>query len=241
MKSAFLKQVDASIDYKPGTELELELTKPLDWTVPAPANPVAEITPADALNKLVAAEPFRTVAENPPRPSDIVNLMFIGSADQIKSAFEQAGWSTAAALNQSAKMETARAIIEDRGYQEAPMSILFLDNKPPDFTFQKANDTFEMRHHVRIWRRPQDFQGKPVWLAAATHDIKFTLSPVSKNFTHGIDPNIDKERSKVVNDLLFTQKVHGLALAERTGIPQDATNATGDKLVTDGKIAVLEF
>jgi hypothetical protein len=44
-----------------------------------------------------------------------------------------------------------------------------------------------------------------------------------------------------VNDLLFTGKVHGLALVERTGIPKDATNATGDKLVTDGKIAVLEF
>lgn len=241
VKSAFFKQVDASIDYKPGIELELALTKPLDWTAPPPNNPVADIAPADALTKLVASEPFRTVAENPPKPSDIVNLMFLGTADQIKAAFEQAGWSSAAALNQSAKVETARAIVEDRGYQEAPMSILFLDSKPPEFTFQKQNDTFEMRHHIRIWQRPQDFQGKPVWLAAATHDIKFTLSPVSKSFTHGIDPDIDKERSKVVNDLLFTGKVHGLALVERTGIPQDATNATGDKLATDGKIAVLEF
>jgi hypothetical protein len=35
--------------------------------------------------------------------------------------------------------------------------------------------------------------------------------------------------------------VYGIALVERNNIPQNASNATGDKLVTDGKMAVLEF
>jgi hypothetical protein len=98
-----------------------------------------------------------------------------------------------------------------------------------------------MRHHIRVWLRPQTFHGKPVWVSAATHDVSITFSPVSRSFTHGIDPHIDKERAKVVNDLLFTGRVRATAFAARTGIPENVTNATGDSLITDGKMAVLEF
>src|SRR4051812_28779937 len=242
VKGAFLKKVDPSIDYKPGTDVQIKLTKNLDWTpnpgtIPTPG----AITPAAELETAVNSQPFRTVAQKPPDPSDMTNLMFLGTAEQVNEAFKSAGWIAADALNQNSKMETARAIIENRGYKEAPMSILTLEGKPPDLALQKQTDTFAKRHHIRIWQRPQQFNGKPVWVAAATHDISITFSPGAKNFTHGIDPNIDAERSKVVNDLLFTGTVHGVALVERNNIPQNASNATGDQLVTDGKMAVLEF
>ena len=220
--------------------MTIKLNKALDWNVPVPAT-IAEISPLDVLTSLVNSEPFRTIAQKPPSPSDMTNLMFIGTSEQIQAAFREAGWSLSGALSPNAKFETARAIIENRGYSEAPMSILYLDGKPPDLTFEKQNDTFEKRHHIRVWMRPQTFNGKPVFVAAATHDISITFSQTSRNFTHGIDPEIDKERSKVANDLLFTGRVHAFALVERTNIPKDASNATGDKLITDGKMAVLEF
>jgi hypothetical protein len=241
VKDAFLKQVDPSIEYKPGVDLTVKLTKNLDWDEPPSGQTAGPISPADALAEMVNAQPFRTVALKPPEPSDLTNLMLVGTLEQIKGAFQSAGWFSADALSQNSKMETARAIIENRGYNEAPMSVLTLDGSPPDLALQKQTNTFAMRHHIRIWKRPQLFNGKPVWVAAATHDTSITFSQTSKSFTHGIDPHIDAERAKVVNDLLFTGTVHGLALVERTGIPQDASNATGDKLLTDGKMAVLEF
>ncbi len=241
IKSAFVKQVDPSIDYKPGVEVKLKLTKALEWSASSVTNLPAAIEQADTLVNLVNSEPFRTVAQKPPSPSDITNLMFIGTSEQIQAAFQEAQWSGANQLSESSKIETARALIENRGYSEAPMSVLYLDGRPPDLAFEKQNDTFAMRHHIRIWMRPRTFHGKPVWVAAATHDISITFSPVSKSFTHGIDSHIDKERSKVVNDLLFTGHVHGLALVDRQGMPQDASNATGDKLSTDCRMAVLEF
>jgi hypothetical protein len=240
-KGAFLKDVDPSIDYKPGVELTIKLTKELNWTTGAPASSVAAIAPADALGALVTAEPFRTVAQNPPKPSDLTNLMFIGTQEQVQSAFKEAGWFTAAELSATSRAETARAIIENRGYSEAPVSVLYLDAKPPDLTFQKQNNTFDKRHHIRIWLRPEKFNNQPVWVAAATHDSGITLSPVSHNFTHGIDPNIDAERSKVTNDLLFTGHVKAIALVDRPQVPADLSNATGDKLLSDHKLAVLEF
>jgi hypothetical protein len=240
-KGAFLKDVDPSIDYKPGVELTIKLTKELNWSAGAPATSIGAIAPATTLAALVAIEPFRTVAQNPPKPSDLTNLMFIGTEEQVKSAFKEAGWFSSAELSATSRAETARAIIENRGYSEAPMSVLYLDNKPPDLTFQKQNNTFDKRHHIRIWLRPEKFNGQPVWIAAATHDTGITLSPVSHNFTHGIDPNIDAERSKVTNDLLFTGHVKAIALVDRPQVPADLSNATGDKLISDHKLAVLQF
>jgi LssY C-terminus len=241
VEDAMVKKVDPSITYKPGIDLTIKLTRDLSWAPPAKPNSVAPVSPADKLDALVTAEPFRTVAQNPPKPSDMTNLMFIGTQDQITKAFTDAGWFPASALGRESKMETARALIENRGYSEAPMSILNLEGQPPTIALQKQNDTFAKRHHIRIWKRPDTFNGKPVFVAAATHDTSITFSPESHNFTHGIDPNIDKERSKVVNDMLFTKQVHALALVDRPAIPKDASNATGDKLITDGKMAVLEF
>jgi len=241
VKGATLKQVDASIDYKPGVELTLALTKPLDWSAPGSYQMPEALKPPNAIVALVNSEPFRTVAQSPPKPSDLTNLMFIGSAEQLQSILQEAGWFAGSALSRSSKFETARALIESRGYNEAPMSILYLEGKPPDFTFEKTNNTFAMRHHIRIWRRPDTYDGKPVWVAAATHDNSITISQVSHSFTHGIDPHIDVERAKVMNDLLFTGRAHALGLVARSGIPPDVSNATGDKLITDGKMAVLEF
>ncbi|MDQ2711991.1 MAG: LssY C-terminal domain-containing protein [Acidobacteriota bacterium] len=241
VKGSMLQKVDASIDYKPGVEVALKVTRAFDWSAPPTSSGVGPISPEADLARLANAEPSRTVALSPPKPSDLTNLMFIGSKDKIEDAFKKAGWFTADELSRNSKMKTAQAIIEDRGYTEAPVSVLNLDGKPPDLTFQKTNNTFERRHHIRVWQRPDRFDGKPVWAAAATHDTGFVFSKESKNFTHGIDSHIDIERSKVTNDMVFTGEVKGIALVNRASVGPDLSNATGDKLITDGKIAVLEF
>jgi LssY C-terminus len=241
IKGVLIKEVDSSIDYRPGAEVMLKLTKSLEWNAPLVAKLPIDITPAIVLTRLVNSQPSRTTAANPPKPSDLTNVMFIGAREQLVAAFHEAGWFTADRLNEVSKFETARAIIESRGYREAPISLLMLDERPPELAFQKQNNTFAMRHHIRIWLRPQTFHGKPVWVAAATHDMTITFSPESRSFTHGIDSHIDDERAKIVNDILFTGRVHAVALVDRTGIPTTATNATGHSLITDGKMAVLEF
>ncbi len=241
VKSAVVKQVDPSIDFKPGVALTLKLTRSLDISTPASKPAVVAIEPTNLLAQMVNSQPLRTEALKPPDPSDMTNIMFIGTLEQVSQAFQKAGWFPADALSSASKMETARAIIEDRGYNEAPMSILTLDGRPPDLALQRQTDTFAMRHHIRIWQRPQTFDGKPVCVAAATHDISITFSQQAKDFTHGIDPHIDAERSKVVYDMLFTGLVKGVALVDRSNLPVNPSNATGDKLITDGKMAVVEF
>lgn len=238
-----IEDVNPNIDYDPGAEVDLKLTAPLDWQGPS-AGPESRLDPFPneaALADLVNREPFRTAAQSPPRASDITNVMFIGTEGQLRAAFEKAGWSLAARLNAESKLETARALIEDRGYREGPMSILTLNGDPPALQYQKGNNTFASRHHLRIFRRPETFDGKPVWVCSSTHDTNIVFSERDRTFIHKIDSNIDKERAKVVNDLLGSGLVRSLALVDRPAIPHDATNATGDALQTDGRMAVLLF
>jgi hypothetical protein len=241
-KGAVLKQAEGDITYDAGTDLTLKLTAPLSLKGASGPGPAAKLQPVaneSALVDLIAYEPFQTMAESPRKPSDITNLILIGTEEQVKQVFEAGGWSTAASLNAQAKFETFRAIAEQRGYKEAPVSVLLLDGKPPDLVFQKMNNTFERRHHLRVWKRPATFNGKPVWAVAATHDIGIEFSQENRTFIHKIDSEIDRERAKVVNDLLFTGKVQSVELIDRPAVPKNSQNATGDALNTDGRIAVL--
>jgi hypothetical protein len=241
VKQAVLKDTDANIDYKPGVEMTIELTKPLEWAGAASGPDVASIEPQAELLRVVNSQPFRTATEKDQQPSDITSLMFLGSQQEIEAAFDKAGWSQAAKLSEQSKLETFRAMAEMRGYQEAPVSVLLLAGQPPDLVFEKLNDTFAARHHLRIWRRPGQFHTKGIWVCSATHDTGISFSEQNRTFIHKIDPQIDLERAKVVNDLLLTGLVRGLSLVERDGLPRDMSNATGDALKTDGSMAVVSF
>jgi hypothetical protein len=242
VKKAVLKPPDTSITYEAGAEMELQLTAPLTLTTPGGPGPAANLRPLQqkaALVDLIAHEPFQTMAQSPSKPSDVTNLLLVGSDDAVEQAFTAAGWSNAAKLSTEAKFQTFQALAEDRGYNEAPVSVLLLDAKPPDHVFEKLNNTFAQRHHLRVWRRPATFLGQPVWAVTATHDTGISFSEQDRTFIHKIDSQIDTERTKVVNDLILTGRVQAFELLDRPNVPQHAQNATGDALDTDGRLAVL--
>jgi hypothetical protein len=241
-KRAVLQDASTDISYPRGVEMTLKLAKPLSVPPVLFASPPAW-SDADrkTLEQLIAREPYQTAAQIPSKPSDVTNLLLVATKDDLRRAFTEAGWAGAASLNAMSKFETLRAAAEDRGYREAPVSVLLLDGKPPDMVFEKTNNTFARRHHLRIWRRPGAVGGKPIWAVAATHDTGIDFSESDRTFIHRIDPQIDSEREKVVDDLLFTRRVQAFELFDRPQVPRETSNATGDRIATDGKIAALLF
>lgn len=88
-----IQDANPNIDYDPGVEMTLRLTAALDWRGPV-AGPEAKLLPfpdQNGLIRLVNSQPYRTVAAQPPRPSDMTNLMFIGTEAELRAAFEKAG------------------------------------------------------------------------------------------------------------------------------------------------------
>lgn len=239
-KAFLIKEADPEISYEKGTELFVKLLKPVSLDqAPVPLPPLPARDPE--LVGIVKNKPVRTMAERPRVLSDITNLMFIGSRADIENAFKAAGWTPAASLNANSVWETIRSVIEARGYREAPVSVLLLDGRRPDLVFQKMNNTFAMRHHLRIWKTDDLYKGREVWMGAATHDNGIAFAADERTFFHTIHPEIDKERTKIANDLAFAGFAREIARVDRPDAPRDTKNATGDRMVTDGRLVVLSI
>ncbi|MBV8820655.1 MAG: LssY C-terminal domain-containing protein, partial [Acidobacteriaceae bacterium] len=97
------------------------------------------------------------------------------------------------------------------------------------------------RHHLRIWKQPGTYNGREIWLAAATHDIAISNAKAGTKWSHRIDPHIDRERDWVATDLLYIGTAAAYADVDRPAVPRNTENATGDRILTDGKISVLEL
>jgi opacity protein-like surface antigen len=227
-----------------GTELSVRLLSPVELTgsyeLPFAAIQASQEERA-ALRSLVRSLPYRTMTANSNKPSDVTNLVFLGSPAALERAFRAAGWVQSDRLNTISGFLTLRSIAEDQRYHSAPMSVLLLDEQRPIFTFSKSLNTFSKRHHLRIWLRSEKWQGRPVLTASATQDIGIALSRKNKTFIHLIDTEIDRERDKILNDLVFTGCVDAAELQRRPWLPTDAHNATGEPLMTDRRVAVLEM
>ena len=175
------------------------------------------------------------------KPSDLTNLVFIGTPDALHRAFLAAGWVTTDELNANSTFQTLKTLGGNQSYNQAPMSTLLLDERPPIFTLTKTTNTFNSRHHIRIFDPQARFEDKTVLTASSTQDIGIAFSAKQKTFIHVIDQHIDNERSKVVNDLEFTGCVRAAELLPRPWTPRDAYNSTGDKLQTDGAVVILQL
>jgi len=133
-KNAVLKPADTGITYDAGTEFELKLKAALNLDAPGGAGPAAQVGPIPdetALADLVAGEPFQTTAQQPPKPSDVTNILLIGKEEAVQKAFADAGWSTAAGLNTQAKFETFRALAEARAPMRPPAARALRADRSP--------------------------------------------------------------------------------------------------------------
>lgn len=242
--SSVLRFSEPEIWFPVGTEMMAQLTAPLELPDEKVKTVPPIVTSPDGkkdLQKIVRQLPFRTYTDKTNIPSDLTNLMFIGSAGAIERAFAASGWEQVDELTAQSTYSTVRSIAENQGYQRAPMSTLLLADKKQEYAYAKTLNTFSKRHHLRIWSSAETWQGQPVWTSSSTHDIGIGFSKKNKTFIHLIDTHIDNERSKVVNDMVLTGCVTGVQLVKRPWVPMDAKNGTNEALITDGKIAVIQL
>jgi hypothetical protein len=196
---------------------------------------IAGITPA-----LLESIP-RRVSDPQGNPGDMVNILIIGSQDDLVQAFTAAGW---VQVDRSAQDSVVAGLVDSlskKDYLTMPMSTLYLFNRPQDYGFAHAEPVrvAMSRNHLRVWKSEYKVGGQPVWCIAATHDIGFERDQRNNGVTHKIDPAIDGER-EYVNDTLSST---GLVVARSHATPAnpltEAKTATGGSFHSDGRILVL--
>jgi hypothetical protein len=236
---------EPEIYYPAGVELTLTLNQPLFLEAPVNSGQqAAGQLPDDEredLARLIRAMPYRTNAPISGRSSDLTNVIFIGSHDQIVATFDAARWTRPDPASLRGRIDWLQAVSELRGDGGAPMSLLLLNGAEPDMSWQKGLNDVSKRHHIRLWKEAAAWHGREVWIGAATRDIDFAYLRHGRRFSHKIEEDIDRERDKIAYDLAFTPCGNLLDWTHREEVPRFARNATGDPIVTDGRMAAIEL
>ena len=196
---------------------------------------VAGITP-DILSKIP-----RRVSDPDKNPGDMVNVLIVGTQEQVVQVFTSAGWVEVDKSVRNTAMNAVLNSLEKKDYLTMPMSTLFLFDRAQDYGFAHAEPVkvAMSRNHLRVWKSPYTVDGRPLWCVAATHDIGFERDQRNNGLTHKIDPAIDGEREFVNGTLSGT----GLVVQRDHVTPADplttAKTATGGEFHSDGRILVL--
>lgn len=229
-----LRWPEPEIHMPPGTEMKLAITA---LPAEAPRFPAQICEPLDSgVQDGLLSRPHLVTKADGRAAQDIINVAFVGTRAQLTKSFELAGWSTAEAMTRRSFGRTYSALTRRKGYATAPVSLLLNEKKGPDLVFQKSWNTLSKRHHVRIWQAGLA-DGRELWVGAGTHDVGFVFDRKAMTFTHQIDPQIDSERSKIVNDLTYaacTEHVHYL---DRRDAIRRPTGRPGVR--SDGALAVV--
>ena len=183
----------------------------------------------------------RRVSDPNGNPGDMVNVLIIGTQDQVVQVFTAAGWVQVDKTAGNTALIAVLDSLEKKDYLTMPMSTLFLFNRPQDYGFAhgEAVKVVMSRNHLRLWKSPYEVDGRPLWCVAATHDIGFERDQRNNGVTHKIDPAIDGEREYVNGTLSAT----GLVVQRDHVTPANplitAKTATGGEFHSDGRILVL--
>ncbi|MGH9714760.1 MAG: LssY C-terminal domain-containing protein [Candidatus Acidiferrales bacterium] len=200
-----------------------------------PDAPIPAITP-----RLLAKIP-RRVTDPQGLPGDMVNVLVVGTEDELVQVFMTAGWVKVDSGVQNTVVSAIFDSIEKKDYLTMPMSTLYLFKRPQDYGFAHAEPVrvAMSRNHLRAWKSPYEVDARPLWCIAATHDIGFERDQRNDGVTHKIDPSIDGEREYVNVTLTGT----GLVVERDHVTPADALTeaktATGGSFHSDGRILVL--
>ena len=227
----------------PGTDLRLRLTAPLyvgdQPELPRVSFQMDEYERGD-VEMLLDKVPFRT-ATSYGKDADLVNLLFVGSAKQIKGAFGAAGWQPGDRNSKNAFFHEFGAFLTYSSYPTMPLSRQYLNGRVQDMTWQKSFDSYGKREHLRIWEEPSTVLGQEAWLGAYTRETGAALSLKYHKFIHHIDANLDEGVNMLVRDLSLSGCVESVRQLTRPEIPQLLVNSTGDEMRTDGMLTVVHL
>jgi hypothetical protein len=172
---------------------------------------------------------------------DPLNLVVIGTPNDVYYAFLRAGWDETEVISRGSLWRMGKAFVARSENRYSPVSGLYVFDRPQDVALQKARDNIDERNHLRLWMSPYRYQGKPVWIGQISRDIGVRLTRKTIT-THKIDPDVDETREYLVENLAYSQSLSKLGYVTGVGAASRAEprgNLTGDPYFTDGLRAVL--
>jgi hypothetical protein len=169
---------------------------------------------------------------------DPLNLVLVGSADEVLASLARAGWSFTHRISIDSIERLVGAAISGSNYPVAPISPLYFMERPQDVAMQRARNTVLQRNHLRLWLLPFTLGSRSVWIGQVSRDISIKPSLTSLGLvTHVIDPNVDEAREHLLQSLMVAGAIHqfGFVMGSVPATPEaPAFNLSGDPYHSDG-------
>ena len=116
------------------------------------ASPPEPQNPADGLLRALDSAGMRSYTAAG-RPGDPLNVVVIGSEDELLRLMAAARWDPADPITVRSSLRIAIDSVARKPYPDAPVSHLYVNGKKQDLAFeQPAASNPSKRHHVRFWR-----------------------------------------------------------------------------------------
>jgi hypothetical protein len=181
----------------------------------------------------VFPEPHRPVPATLPavdegrfgRPGDPLNLIFVGTAGDVRAALQGAGWT-----------EVPTALRSALAAGVMPMNDYRMRGRRQDMNWEISVRPFAERHHFRLWNTGRlDANGRAYWWGSGNYDLSIRWSDLS----HVPDPDMDRERDFIAASLRTSPLVESSSLLPLPQIPRAGVNDKGYPYRTDGCAAVV--
>ena len=209
------------------------------------ARQATDYTDDAAFRAALEALPCCVTNKDGSKNGDLLNLVVIGGVDDAFPALVRRGWTPTEVTWKGSVMRMVSSALSRERYPYAPISDLYLYGRPQDLALQKARDNIHQRNHLRLWRSPMSYHGKPVWVGQISRDIGSRMTIHSPTLTtHKIDPDVDEAAQALVEDLAYSQGLRAIGLVGGVGAAtRDAPreNLTTDPYFTIGLRHVLIF
>ncbi len=207
-----------------------------DFVLPDYRTPPLPPRPPKPLAQLLSEIPARNNGRFG-RAGDPLNLLFIGSEEQVCAALSEAGWS-AIPVRWPASFRAGFRDLLDGGKLKRcpPMNLYRVEGRVQDFNWAVPVTQITERHHFRLWRSSwRDERDRPVWWGSGNYDVDMRWHELS----HIPHPDMNMERDFIHESLKGSPWVESARLQPLPQIPSDGVNDKGHPFRTDGRALVV--
>lgn len=202
---------------------------------PKPALPRHE---AGDLLEVYRALPARDIGKFE-RPADPLNMIFLGTEEQVRGAIAGAGWSAIPDdISDCVRLGLKELWLGRTVASFPPMSDFRVMGRVQDMNWARVIRPLETRHHFRLWKTGVfDGRGRQVWWGSGNYDLSIRL----RDLSHRPDPDMNMERDYVGKTLVGSERVERMELLALPQIPAAGVNAHGYPFKTDGRALLVEL
>jgi hypothetical protein len=173
---------------------------------------------------------------------DLVNVLIVGSEQDMKLVFQAAEWVSVSRGNASSALSRDELLnLPEEAYVARPLHDLYLFGRPQDYGFAHTElvTVVPARHYVRMWRGPSMVNRQALWVGAAAHDSGPWWNSRAGEVSYSMVPDPDSERDFVRDTLSATGLVRAYGYVRFTERDWPAGTAADSSVPTDGRVLVI--